>query len=275
MLLYTFLLEVIYMAIGEWKTFLIPYDQAVEELKVKFRSIRKEYRRRNEYSPIEFVTGRVKEISSILEKANKFNIPLDRIRYEIEDIAGIRIMCQFVDDIDKVVKIVRNRKDMNIMYEKDYIDNVKESGYRSYHVIIKYPVNMAEGEMEILAEFQIRTLAMNFWATIEHSLNYKYKQDIPDHIKLKLKNAADAAFQLDEQMLQIKDEIKDAQKLFEVKSNLVSDIMNNILTLSSMGKLVEATRYQGQLNKLIEEGEVFELVNLLRATEKLLKIYKQ
>ncbi|APM40949.1 GTP pyrophosphokinase [Clostridium kluyveri] len=263
------------MAIGEWKTFLIPYDQAVEELKVKFRSIRKEYRRRNEYSPIEFVTGRVKEISSILEKANKFNIPLDRIRYEIEDIAGIRIMCQFVDDIDKVVKIVRNRKDMNIMYEKDYIDNVKESGYRSYHVIIKYPVNMAEGEMEILAEFQIRTLAMNFWATIEHSLNYKYKQDIPDHIKLKLKNAADAAFQLDEQMLQIKDEIKDAQKLFEVKSNLVSDIMNNILTLSSMGKLVEATRYQGQLNKLIEEGEVFELVNLLRATEKLLKIYKQ
>ncbi|WP_333860658.1 GTP pyrophosphokinase [Clostridium sp.] len=263
------------MAVGEWKTFLIPYDQAVEELKVKFRSIRKEYRKRNEYSPIEFVTGRVKEISSILEKANKFNIPLDRIRYEIEDIAGIRIMCQFVDDIDKVVNIVRNRKDMDIMYEKDYIDNVKESGYRSYHVIIKYPVNMAEGKMEILAEFQIRTLAMNFWATIEHSLNYKYKQDIPDHIKLKLKNAADAAFQLDEQMLQIKDEIKDAQKLFEVKSNLVSDIMNNILTLSSMGKLVEATRYQGQLNKLIEEGEVFELVNLLRATEKLLKIYKQ
>lgn len=263
------------MAVGEWKTFLIPYDQAVEELKVKFRSIRKEYRRRNEYSPIEFVTGRVKEISSILEKANKFNIPLDRIRYEIEDIAGIRIMCQFVDDIDKVVNIVRNRKDMDIMYEKDYIDNVKESGYRSYHMIIKYPVNMAEGKMEILAEFQIRTLAMNFWATIEHSLNYKYKQDIPDHIKLKLKNAADAAFQLDEQMLQIKDEIKDAQKLFEVKSNLVSDIMNNILTLSSMGKLVEATRYQGQLNKLIEEGEVFELVNLLRATEKLLKIYKQ
>lgn len=263
------------MAIGEWKTFLIPYDQAVEELKVKFKSIRKEYRRRNEYSPIEFVTGRVKEISSILEKANKFNIPLDRIRYEIEDIAGIRIMCQFVDDIEKVVHIVRNRKDMNIMYEKDYIDSVKESGYRSYHIIIKYPVNMAEGEMEILAEFQIRTLAMNFWATIEHSLNYKYKQDIPDHIKLKLKNAADAAFQLDEQMLEIKDEIKDAQKLFEVKSSLISDIMNNILTLSSMGKLVEATRYQGQLNKLIEEGEVFELVNLLRATEKMLKIYKQ
>lgn len=262
------------MAIGEWKAFLIPYEQAVEELKVKFRSIRKEYRRKNEYSPIEFVTGRVKEISSILEKANKFNIPLDRIDNEIEDIAGIRVMCQFVDDIEKVVEIIRGRKDMQILYEKDYITNVKESGYRSYHVVIKYPVNMADGEKDILAEFQIRTLAMNFWATIEHSLNYKYKHEIPDNIKLKLKSAGDAAFQLDEQMLEIKDEIKDAQKLFEVKSSLVSDIMNNILTLSSMGKFSEAKRYQNQLNKLIEEGEVFELANLLRNIEKILEMYK-
>ncbi|AWI02976.1 GTP pyrophosphokinase [Clostridium drakei] len=262
------------MAIGEWKAFLIPYEQAVEELKVKFRSMRKEYRRKNEYSPIEFVTGRVKEISSILEKANKFNIPLDRIDNEIEDIAGIRVMCQFVDDIEKVVEIIRGRKDMQILYEKDYITNVKESGYRSYHVVIKYPVNMADGEKDILAEFQIRTLAMNFWATIEHSLNYKYKHEIPDNIKLKLKSAGDAAFQLDEQMLEIKDEIKDAQKLFEVKSSLVSDIMNNILTLSSMSKFSEAKRYQTQLNKLIEEGEVFELANLLRNTEKVLEMYK-
>ena len=81
-------------------------------------------------------------------------------------------MCQFVDDIEKVVDIIRNRTDMQIMYEKDYITNVKSSGYRSYHVIIKYPVNMAEGKVDILAEFQIRTLSMNFWATIEHSLNY-------------------------------------------------------------------------------------------------------
>lgn len=262
------------MAIKEWKDFLIPYEQAVEELKVKFRSIRREYRKRSEYSPIEFVTGRVKEISSIIDKANKLNIPLDRVGYEMEDIAGVRVMCQFVDDIKKVVEIIRKRKDMQIMYEKDYITNVKKSGYRSYHVIIKYPVNMADGEKEILAEFQIRTLAMNFWATIEHSLNYKYKHEIPQDIKLKLKTAADAAFQLDGQMLEIKDEIKDAQKLFEVKSSLVSNIMDNILTLSSMGKFAEATRYQSQINKLIEEGEVFELSNLLKDTEKTLQMYK-
>lgn len=262
------------MAIKEWKDFLIPYEQAVDELKVKFKSIRREYRKRSEYSPIEFVTGRVKEISSIIDKANKLNIPLDRVGYEMEDIAGVRVMCQFVDDIEKVVEIMRKRKDMQIMYEKNYITNVKESGYRSYHVIIKYPVNMSYGEKDILAEFQIRTLAMNFWATIEHSLNYKYKHEIPQDIKLKLKTAADAAFQLDEQMLEIKDEIKDAQKLFEVKSSLVSNIMNNILTLSSMGKFAEATRYQTQINKLIEEGEVFELSNLLRDTEKTLQMYK-
>ncbi|WP_343770683.1 GTP pyrophosphokinase family protein [Clostridium malenominatum] len=262
------------MAMREWKTFLIPYEQAVEELKVKFRSIRTECRRKNEYSPVEFVTGRVKEISSILEKANKFDISLDRIEYEIEDIAGIRVMCQFVDDVERVVSLMRQRNDMQIIYEKDYVTNVKSSGYRSYHVIIRYPVNMTEGTKEILAEFQIRTLAMNFWATIEHSLNYKYKHDIPKEIKYKLKSAADAAFNLDNLMLEIKDEIKDAQKLFEIKSNIVSTIMDNILTLSSIGKSAESLRYQSQLNKLIEEGEVFEFNKLLRATEKTLDIYK-
>ena len=170
------------MAVSDWNRFLMPYELAVEEIKVKLKSIRKEYRRRNEYSPLEFITGRVKEVSSMLEKANKFGIPLERLEYELEDIAGIRIMCQFVDDIDKVVQLLRKRTDMQILYEKDYVRNVKSSGYRSYHMIIKYPVNMIEGKKEILMEFQIRTLAMNFWATIEHSLNYKYKHQKPKEI---------------------------------------------------------------------------------------------
>ena len=256
------------MAIQNWKDFLTPYDQAVSELKVKLRSIRKEFRRKNEYSPNEFVTGRVKEVSSILEKANKYSIPVDRIQYEMEDIAGIRIMCQFVDDIDTVVNIIRNRKDMQVLYEKDYVSYVKPSGYRSYHVVIRYPINMADGQKDILAEFQIRTLAMNFWATIEHSLNYKYKKNLPKDIQFKLKRAADAAFTLDEEMLEIKDEIKDAQTLFEVKSDIISTIMNSILNLISIGKVAEASRYQISLNKLIEEGEVWELNNLLRAVQR-------
>lgn len=262
------------MAINDWKSFFMPYEQAVEELKVKLKSIRKEYRKRNEYSPIEFVTGRVKELSSLLEKANKFEIPVDRLQYEIEDIAGIRIMCQFVDDIDTVVEIIRRRKDMQILYEKDYVRGGKESGYRSYHMVIKYPVNMAEGQKEILAEFQIRTLAMNFWATIEHSLNYKYKKQLPDVVRDKLKKAADAAFELDELMLDIKDEIKDAQKLFEIKSDIITNIMNNILALKSFGKVQEASRFESSLNKLVQDGEINELNNLLVLVKKEVKKYR-
>ena len=164
---------------------------------------------------------------------------------------------------------------MQIIYEKDYITNVKSSGYRSYHIIIKYPVNMVDGPTEILAEFQIRTLAMNFWATVEHSLNYKYKHDIPIDVKSKLKNAADAAFKLDEQMMDIKDEIKDAQKLFEVKSSLVTGIVENILTLSSLGKISEASRFSEQLNKLLEVGEAYELNSLLQETKKALDKYNK
>ena len=115
---------------------------------------------------------------------------------------------------------------------------------------------------------------MNFWATIEHSLNYKYKQHIPEQLKEKLKRSADAAFRLDEEMLEIKDEIKDAQKLFEVKSHLISNIMNSLLTLISLGKGVEASRYQKTLNKLIDEGEVWELNSLLFSVKKEIERYK-
>ena len=183
-------------------------------------------------------------------------------------------MCQFVDDIDTVIELIRARRDMQILYEKDYVRNVKPSGYRSYHMIIKYTVYMAEGPKPILAEFQIRTLAMNFWATIEHSLNYKYKQHIPEEIQRKLKSAADSAFNLDEQMLEIKDEIKDAQKLFEVKSDIITNIMSNIMTLMSLGKTGEASRYQIMLNKLIKDGEVFELNNLLQSIKRDIDRYK-
>ena len=262
------------MAIKQWKTFLMPYQQAVEELKIKFKSIRKEFKFKNEYSPIEFVTGRVKEVASILEKVKKFNIPIDRIEFELEDIAGIRIMCQFVDDIMKVVNIIRKRKDLTILYEKDYITNVKESGYRSYHIIIKYPVNLSIGCKEIISEIQIRTLGMNFWATAEHSLNYKYKQHIPNNLKNKLKQAADTVYKLDELMMQIKDEIRDAQRLFDVKSHIVSNITDALTSLISLGGLKEFTNYQMQLTALIEIGDVNQLNSLLHKIQRDIDKYK-
>ena len=104
--------------------------------------------------PIEFVTGRVKPITSIIDKANKKGIPFDRLREEMYDIAGLRMMCQFVDDIDVVVNMLRQRQDFKVIEERDYINNTKQSGYRSYHVIIEYPIETLNGQKAILAKYK-------------------------------------------------------------------------------------------------------------------------
>ncbi|WP_462420138.1 GTP pyrophosphokinase [Salinicoccus sp. Marseille-QA3877] len=203
-----------------WDEFLAPYQQSVEELKIKLKGIRKDYQLNRKYSPVEFVTARVKPVQSIIEKASTRNIPYDRLREEMYDIAGIRIMCQFVDDIELICDHIRMRADMKVIEERDYVENTKESGYRSYHLIIEYPVESIDGPVVILAEIQIRTLAMNFWATIEHTLNYKYSGEYPPEIKRRLQNAAEAAFLLDEEMSEIREEIQDAQKYYSKKRNI-------------------------------------------------------
>lgn len=198
----------------QWEHFLAPYKQAVDELKVKLKGMRSQFELEHDHSPIEFVTGRVKPVASILDKAKQKNIPLDRLATEMQDIAGLRMMCQFVDDIKTVVELLRLRNDLRIVEERNYISHKKPSGYRSYHVVIEYPVQTIHGEERILAEIQIRTLAMNFWATIEHSLNYKYKGQFPEEINRRLQGAAEAAFRLDEEMSKIKEEIQEAQVYF-------------------------------------------------------------
>ncbi|ANU17633.1 GTP pyrophosphokinase [Planococcus maritimus] len=202
---------------GQWNRFLAPYKQAVDEMKVKFKGMRKQFETNNTNSPIEFVTGRVKPLASIYDKTLEKGLlfePSEELARNLQDIAGLRMMCQFVGDIETVVELLRQRNDLRIVEEKDYISHEKQSGYRSYHVIVEYPVQTIDGEQLILAEIQIRTLAMNFWASIEHSLNYKYKGVFPEEIKLRLQRAAEAAFQLDEEMTQIRDEIQEAQAYF-------------------------------------------------------------
>ncbi len=204
-----------------WGVILAPYKQVVEELKVKLKGMRIQYEYECSHSPIEFITGRVKPVQSILEKAEKKKIPLNNIEEEIQDIAGLRVVCPFVDDIYMVVDMIRERKDLTVIEEKDYIEKNKESGYRSYHMIIEYPVETIHGMKHVLAEIQIRTLAMNFWATNEHSLNYKYKGKIPEKIKARLKLAAEAAFMLDEEMSKIRDEVQEAQRIFHKKNKTI------------------------------------------------------
>ena len=186
---------------NQWDQFLTPYKQAVDELKVKLKGLRKQYEVGEHNSPIEFVTGRVKPISSVIDKANKRGIPFDCLH----------------EEIDIVVDILRQRQDFKVIEERDYIRNTKASGYRSYHVIIKYPIETLSGQKHILAEIQIRTLAMNFWATIEHTLRYKYDGAYPDEIQHRLERAAEAAYLLDEEMSEIKDEIQEAQKYYTQK----------------------------------------------------------
>ena len=210
-----------------WEEFLDPYIQTVGELKIKFRGVRKQYRKVNRHSPIEFVTGRVKPIESIQEKMALRHIKLENLAQDMQDIAGIRIMVQFVDDVEEVLDIIRKRKDMRVVHERDYINNMKASGYRSYHVVVQYPVDTINGNQTVLAEIQIRTLSMNFWATIEHSLNYKYRGNFPEEIKQRLEITAKIAYQLDEEMRKIRDDIQEAQALFDPAHRKLNDGVGN------------------------------------------------
>lgn len=151
----------------------------------------------------------------------------ENIEQDLQDIAGLRIMVQFVDDVDEVLALLRSRHDMKIVQERDYITHMKASGYRSYHVIVEYPVDTIDGQKTVLAEIQIRTLAMNFWATIEHSLNYKYKGEFPDKIKKRLETTAKIALELDEEMRKIREDIREAQLLFDPESRKLSDGVGN------------------------------------------------
>lgn len=198
----------------KWDLFLAPYEQVVTEMKLKLKGIRKQFKDTNQHAPIEFVTGRVKPIDSIMTKAKLKGISLSNLETEMQDIAGLRIMCQFVDDIYDIVEIINQRNDLKVVQERDYLSHEKASGYRSYHLIIEYPIQLVGGEKKVYAEIQIRTLAMNFWATIEHSLNYKYQGEFPENISDRLIRASEAANLLDEEMSKIREEIQEAQHLF-------------------------------------------------------------
>ena len=153
----------------------------------------------------------------------------------VYDIAGIRINCQFVEDIYMVVELLKKRQDLEIVETRDYISMQRESGYRSYHIHAYYHLETIDGMKKVMVEFQIRTLAMNFWASIEHSLNYKYEGQIPKGIKDRLKQAAEAAAWLDGQMSEIRDEIAEAQKTFEKRQSdeyRVIEPATNLVTLN-------------------------------------------
>ena len=262
------------MEIQLWRSILCPYELAVRELIVKFEHIISEHRENDLYSPIEQVSGRVKSVSSILEKMQRKHIPMERMEEEVEDISGIRIICQFEEDIETVASLIQNRSDMTIKSEKNYLKHVKQSGYRSLHLIIYYTVETLNGPRKLQAEIQIRTMAMDFWATIEHSLQYKYKGDMPPHVAERLTNAADAIILLDQEMSSVRDEIMDAQNSSQMQSNLVKDILNNIENLYRVSSEREITKIQTEFLRVFHTKDLKQLERFHRQLDIIAEGYR-
>ena len=262
------------MEIQLWRSILCPYELAVRELIVKFEHIISEHRENDLYSPIEQVSGRVKSVSSILEKMQRKHIPMERMEEEVEDIAGIRIICQFEEDIETVASLIQNRSDMTIKSEKNYLKHVKQSGYRSLHLIIYYTVETLNGPRKLQAEIQIRTMAMDFWATIEHSLQCKYKGDMPPHVAERLTNAADAIILLDQEMSSVRDEIMDAQNSSQMQSNLVKDILNNIENLYRVSSKREITKIQTEFLRVFHTKDLKQLERFHRQLDIIAEGYR-
>lgn len=262
------------MEIQLWRSILCPYELAVKELIVKFEHIISEHRENDLYSPIEQVSGRVKSVASILEKMQRKHIPMERMEEEVEDIAGIRIICQFEEDIETVDSLIQNRSDMTIKSEKNYLKHVKQSGYRSLHLIIYYTVETLNGPRKLQAEIQIRTMAMDFWATIEHSLQYKYKGDMPPHVAERLTNAADAIILLDQEMSSVRNEIMDAQNSSQMQSNLVKDILNNIENLYRVSSEREVTKIQTEFLRVFHTKDLKQLERFHRQLDIIAEGYR-
>ena len=262
------------MEIQLWRSILCPYELAVRELEVKFNHIIDECKENDIYCPIEQVEGRVKSVSSILEKMQRKQIPMERMEEEVEDIAGVRIICQFEEDIETVASLIQKRSDMTLKSEKNYLKHVKQSGYRSLHLIIYYTVETLNGPRKLQAEIQIRTMAMDFWATIEHSLQYKYKGDMPPHVAERLTNAADAIILLDQEMSSVRDEIMDAQNSSQMQSNLVKDILNNIENLYRVSSEREITKIQTEFLRVFHTKDLKQLERFHRQLDIIAEGYR-
>ncbi len=262
------------MELKSWRELLSPYHLAVDEMVVKFNHLICEYLEKGIYSPILSVEGRVKKISSILDKVQKKGIDLDDFEKAVDDVAGVRLICQFVEDIEKVVQILRERQDVVIREEKDYISQGKPSGYRSYHMDTDYTVYLSDGPKTVKVEIQIRTLAMNYWGTVEHSLQYKYKGNMPEHIRERLLAASKAIGTLDKEMSSVRNEIMDAENTMQVKERVVSDILTNIQNLFGIANKREIVKIQDEFLKIYRLNELSKLERFNRELDVIVEGYR-
>ncbi|MCG7408630.1 GTP pyrophosphokinase family protein [Paenibacillus sp. ACRRX] len=185
------------------------YQLALEELETKIKIIQAEWKIRNGYSPIEHTKTRLKEPNSIFNKLQRKGLPLtlDSIVSKIYDVAGMRIVCAFVKDIYLILDHLKSRDDIRVVDIKDYIASPKGNGYQSLHVIVQVPLVLFDDVRWVYIEIQLRTLAMDFWASLEHIIYYKFQQQVPQHVINELTEAAKAVDELDRKMLDLRKEI--------------------------------------------------------------------
>ena len=198
-----------YDQIDQWKSIMLLYNSALKEINVKIEILNNEFIQIYKYNPIEHVKSRLKTAESIVKKLKRHNIEatVDNVMEEINDIAGIRIICSFISDIYQLADLIAKQSDVTVLYVKDYIRSPKPNGYKSYHMVVTIPVYLSDGPVETKVEIQIRTVAMDFWATLEHKIYYKSQGDAPDYLQQELKACADVVDILDAKMYSLNEAI--------------------------------------------------------------------
>ena len=206
--------------VDDWQTMILLYNSALKEVGTKLEILNDEFQHIHQYNPIEHIKSRVKTSESIVRKLKKrgYESTLENMQKYVNDIAGIRVICSFTSDIYRVADMLANQSDVKVLYIKDYIKNPKESGYKSYHMIVSVPIYLSDSVIDTKVEVQIRTVAMDFWASLEHKMNYKFDMNAPEEIKKELYACAQMVSALDDRMLQLNEEIREAKKLEELKS---------------------------------------------------------
>ena len=195
--------------INEWKNFLIGYRFALNEMNTKLTILNEEFELIHNYNPIEHIKSRLKSPKSIMRKMKFKGLEMtqENVEANIRDIAGIRITCSFTKDIYAIVDALRKQDDIRIVEVKDYIQNPKPNGYRSLHIITEIPVFFSNHKRWMKVEIQIRTIAMDFWASLEHKIYYKFDKEVPNHILEEIKQSAEMIAELDQKMESINEEV--------------------------------------------------------------------
>ncbi len=196
--------------IKSWEEVSLLYNSALKQINTKLEILNDEFQEVHRYNPIEHIKSRIKTPESIVKKLKRHGYEstlVNMVKY-VNDIAGIRIICSFTSDIYRIADMISNQQDIKVLTIKDYIMNPKTSGYRSYHMILSVPVYLSDRMADVKVEVQIRTVAMDFWASLEHKIQYKFETKAPANIKAQLFECAKIVAELDERMLSLNEEIQ-------------------------------------------------------------------